>query len=106
MKNNRKQVQFLLRSITDDVPQLLLEENNLVFRNELKEDILIPFSSITSIKILPINRIYNPSVGFLKDGMKGLLAHRNAGIFSIFKEILYLIFDYPHKYYTFKYFKV
>ena len=83
MKNNRKQVQFLLRSITDDVPQLLLEENNLVFRNELKEDILIPFSSITSIKILPINRIYNPSVGFLKDGMKGLLAHRNAGIFSI-----------------------
>lgn len=84
MKNNRKQVQFLLRSITDDVPQLLLEENNLVFRNELKEDILIPFSSITSIKILPINRIYNPSVGFLKDGMKGLLAHRNAGIFSIY----------------------
>lgn len=84
MKNNRKQVQLLLRSITDDVPQLLLEENNLVFRNELKEDILIPFSSITSIKILPINRIYNPSVGFLKDGMKGLLAHRNAGIFSIY----------------------
>ena len=84
MKNNRKQVQFLLRSITDDVPQLLLEENSLVFRNELKEDILIPFSSITSIKILPINRIYNPSVWFLKDGMKGLLAHRNAGIFSIY----------------------
>ena len=42
MKNNRRQAQFLLRSITDDVPQLLLEENNLVFRNELKEDILIP----------------------------------------------------------------
>ena len=34
MKNNRRQAQFLLRSITDDVPQLLLEENNLVFRNE------------------------------------------------------------------------
>lgn len=84
MKDNRRQVQFLLKSITDDVPQLLLEENNLVFRNELKEDILIPFSSITSIKILPINRIYNPSVGFLKDGMKGLLAHRNAGVFSIY----------------------
>ena len=32
MKNNRRQAQFLLRSITDDVPQLLLEENNLVFR--------------------------------------------------------------------------
>ena len=84
MKNNRKQVQFLLRSITDDVPQLLLEENNLVFRNELKEDILIPFSSITSIKILPINRIYNPSVGLLKDGTKGFMAHRNAGLFSIY----------------------
>ena len=41
MKNNRRQAQFLLRSITDDVPQLLLEENNLVFRNELKEDIEI-----------------------------------------------------------------
>ena len=35
MNNNRRQAQFLLRSITDDVPQLLLEENNLVFRNEL-----------------------------------------------------------------------
>ena len=34
MNNNRRQAQFLLRSITDDVPQLLLEENNLVFRNE------------------------------------------------------------------------
>ena len=37
MKNNRRQAQFLLRSITDDDPQLLLEENNLVFRNELKK---------------------------------------------------------------------
>ena len=83
MKNNRRQAQFLLRSITDDVPQLLLEENNLVFRNELKEDILIPCSSI-SIKILPINRIYNPSVGLLKDGMKGFMAHRNAGVFSTY----------------------
>ena len=84
MKNNRRQAQFLLRSITDDVPQLLLEENNLVFRNELKEDILIPCSSIISIKILPINRIYNPSVGFLKDGTKGFMAHRNAGVFSTY----------------------
>ena len=25
---------------------------------------------------------------------------------NIFLEILYLIFDYPHKHYTFKYFKV
>ena len=84
MKNNRRQAQFLLRSITDDVPQLLLEESNLVFRNELKEDILIPCSSIISIKILPINRIYNPSVGLLKDGMKGFIAHRNAGVLSIY----------------------
>ena len=86
MKNNRRQAQFLLRSITDDVPQLLLEENNLVFRNELKQDILIPCSSIISIKILPINRIYNPSIGFLKDGMKGFMAHRNAGVFSIYSK--------------------
>ena len=84
MENNRRQAQFLLRSITDDIPQLLLEENNLVFRNELKEDVLIPLSSITSIKILPINRIYNPSVGLLKDGMKGFMAHRNAGVLSIY----------------------
>ena len=84
MKNNRRQAQFLLRSITDDVPQLLLEENNLVFRNELKKDILIPCSSVISIKILPINRIYNPSVGLLKDGMKGFMAHRNVGVFSIY----------------------
>ena len=26
--------------------------------------------------------------------------------FKCFKEILYLIFDYPHKHYTFKYFEV
>lgn len=45
---------------------------------------MIPFSSIISIKILPIDRIYNPSVGLLKDGMKGFIAHRNAGVFSIY----------------------
>lgn len=84
MKNKRIQAQFLINGISDDVPQLLLEENNLVFRNELKEDVLIPFSSIMSIKILPINRIYNPSVGILKEGMKGFMTHRNAGVFSIY----------------------
>ena len=84
MKNKRIQAQFLITGISDDVPQLLLEENNLVFRNELKEDVLIPFSSIISIKILPINRIYNPSVGILKEGMKGFMTHRNAGVFSIY----------------------
>ncbi len=50
----------------------------------MKEDVLIPLSSIISIKILPINRIYNPSVGFLKDGMKGFMAHRDAGVLSIY----------------------
>ena len=55
-----------------------------VFKDGLKEDVLIPLSSITGIKILPINRIYNPSVGFLKDGTKGFMAHRNAGVFSIY----------------------
>ena len=83
MKNNRRQAQFLINGISDNVPQLLLEENNLVFRNELQEDVLIPLSSIISIKILPINRIYNPSVGILKEGMKGFMTHRNAGVFSI-----------------------
>lgn len=91
MKNKRIQAQFLINGISDDVPQLLLEENNLVFRNELKEDVLIPFSSIISIKILPINRIYNPSVGILKEGMKGFMTHRNAGVFSIYFK-LYMSF--------------
>ena len=27
-------------------------------------------------------------------------------LYTIFNEILYLIFDYPHKHYTFKYFEV
>ena len=84
MKNNRRQAQFLINGISDNVPQLLLEENELVFKDGLKEDVLIPLSSITGIKILPINRIYNPSVGLLKDGMKGFMAHRNAGVFSIY----------------------
>ncbi|MBT9814840.1 hypothetical protein GPK27_05170 [Catenibacterium mitsuokai] len=84
MKNNRRQAQFLINGISDNVPQLLLEENELVFKDGLKEDVLIPLSSITGIKILPINRIYNPSVGFLKDGTKGFMAHRNAGVFSIY----------------------
>ena len=84
MKNKRIQAQFLINGISDNVPQLLLEKNELVFRDGLKEDGLIPLSSIISIKILPINRIYNPSVGLLKDGMKGFMTHRNAGVFSIY----------------------
>ena len=84
MKNKRIQAQFLINGISDNVPQLLLEENELVFREELKKDVLIPLSSIISIRVMPINRIYNPSVGFLKEGMKGFMAHRNAGVFSIY----------------------
>ena len=57
----------------------------------IQKDILIPCSSIISIKILPINRIYNPSVGLLKDGMKGFMAQRNAGVFSVSKK-LYMSF--------------
>ena len=52
MKNNRRQAQFLINGISDNVPQLLLEENELVFKDGLKEDVLIPLSSITGIKIL------------------------------------------------------
>ena len=33
MNNNRRQAQFLLRSITDDVPQLLLEECKSQYKN-------------------------------------------------------------------------
>ena len=33
----------------------------------------------------------------------GTLYHNNI---NIYKEILYLIFDYPHKHYTFKHFEV
>lgn len=58
MKNNRRQVQFLLRSISDDVPQLLLEENNLVFRNELKEDLNTHIPQV-------IIKIRNDSFNFL-----------------------------------------
>lgn len=33
MKNNRRQAQFLINGISDNVPQLLLEENELVFKD-------------------------------------------------------------------------
>ena len=58
MKNNRRQAQFLLRSITDDVPQLLLEENNLFFRNELKN---AQFKKIVALSNL-IQRIYHNDI--------------------------------------------
>ena len=83
MENKRIQAQFLVTSTLDDIPQLILEKDALLIKNESDEDITIPFSSIDSIKILPVNRIYNPSVGLLKDGFKGFMAHRNAGVFSI-----------------------
>lgn len=84
MKNKRIQAQYLVTSTLDDIPQLILEKDALLIKNESDEDITIPFSSIDSIKILPVNRIYNPSVGLLKDGFKGFMAHRNAGAFSIY----------------------
>lgn len=84
MENKRIQPQFLVTSTLDDIPQLILEKDALLIKNESDEDITIPFSSIDSIKILPVNRIYNPSVGLLKDGFKGFMAHRNAGVFSIY----------------------
>lgn len=84
MENKRIQAQFLVTSTLDDIPQLILEKDALLIKNESDEDITIPFSSIDSIKILPVNRIYNPSVGLLKDGFKGFMVHRNAGVFSIY----------------------
>lgn len=84
MENKRIQAQFLVTSTLDDIPQLILEKDALLIKNESDKDITIPFSSIDSIKILPVNRIYNPSVGLLKDGFKGFMAHRNAGVFSIY----------------------
>lgn len=84
MENKRIQAQYSVTSTLDDIPQLILEKDALLIKNESDEDITIPFSSIDSIKILPVNRIYNPSVGLLKDGFKGFMAHRNAGAFSIY----------------------
>ena len=84
MENKRIQAQYLVTSTLDDIPQLILEKDALLIKNESDEDITIPFSSIDSIKILPVNIIYNPSVGLLKDGFKGFMAHRNAGAFSIY----------------------
>ena len=84
MEEKRIQAQYLVTSIPDDVPQIILENDALLIKNKSDEDITIPFSSIDSIKILPVNRIYNPSVGLLKDGFKGFMAHRNSGQFSIY----------------------
>lgn len=58
MKNNRRQAQFLINGISDNVPQLLLEENELVFKDGLKEDVLIPLSSITGKAVLQALRFY------------------------------------------------
>lgn len=35
-----------------------------------------------------------------------LKEHPEVKVYKDFSEILYLIFDYPHKHYTFKYFEV
>ena len=84
MEEKRIKAQFSVTSISDDVQQLILNEDALVIKNESNVDITIPFSSINNIKILTVNRIYNPSVGLLKDGFKGFMSHRNSGKFSIY----------------------
>ena len=61
MEEKRIKAQFSVTSISDDVPQLILNEDALAIKNESNVDITIPFSSINNIKILPVNRIYNPS---------------------------------------------
>lgn len=38
--------------------------------------------------------------------MHGLILNSEKRDYTYLKEILYLIFDYPHKHYTFKHFEV
>ena len=84
MENKRIQAQYLVTSTLDDIPQLILEKDALLIKNESDEDITIPFSGIHSIKIISVNSICGRAVGLLKDGFKGFMAHRNAGAFSIY----------------------
>ena len=46
MEEKRIKAQFSVTSISDDVPQLILNEDALVIKNESNVDITIPFSSI------------------------------------------------------------
>lgn len=57
MEEKRIQAQYLVTSIPDDVPQIILENDALLIKNKSDEDITIPFSSIDSIKILLIESI-------------------------------------------------
>lgn len=49
MEEKRIQAQYLVTSIPDDVPQIILENDALLIKNKSDEDITIPFSSIDSI---------------------------------------------------------
>ena len=38
--------------------------------------------------------------------LENRLSHLDSYVYKIYYQILYLIFDYPHKHYTFKHFEV
>lgn len=84
MRQERIKVQFLLDDNNDEFPRLFLKENCFVFKKANTQEKIIPFDSINGVKISVVNRIYNPSVGFLKDGVRGFMSHINAGKFSIY----------------------
>ena len=83
MKTNRFKVDFV-EVANDNIPQLVFNDNSFLYKSNDHEDVVISFDKITKIKISLVDRIYNPSVGILEDGFKGLLSHRNAGQFSIY----------------------
>ncbi len=77
---------------SNSFPSLHLEAGGLIYcinKESIKE---IHFEEITRIIAKPINRIYNPSVGFLKDGVKGFMMHRNSGVASVYFNY-YIDFD-------------
>lgn len=84
METTRSKVHFLQEEVIDELPQLILKEDNFLFKKSKDEDIVISFNDVKNIKISLVNRIYNPSVGILEDGIKGFMAHRNSGQFSIY----------------------
>lgn len=85
MKSNRIKLHFLQEmNIDNEEPQLIINEDNFLLKKSENENITISFNEIEKIKISLVNRIYNPSIGILKDGFKGFMSHRNSGQFSIY----------------------
>ena len=83
MKSKRTKIHFSMVN-SGEYPQLIFnEENFLLVSSDTRSDIIL-FDEINLIKICIVNRIYNPSIGILNDGIKGFLTHRNAGQFSIY----------------------